>query len=87
MDPLTEAQRQNIERYKNNPAYRKQIDSKFFTQRNQSTESPLSGGAWIEFDDSDIEVKKNCAGPGSNGYFLLWLCPLLFIIAALLTSP
>lgn len=33
-----------------------------------------------------MRVKRNSAAPGSNGIFLLWLCPLLLVACILLTN-
>ena len=52
-------------------------------------ENEMNGGAWVEFDDSDIEVKSQCTSrPNSffNSYWFVVVTILAFIGLILLTN-
>ena len=81
--PSTTPEQQRIARYKHDPKFARELDAQFAHQHKQS-ESELSNGSHA--NETDIIDAKPSGGPGSNGYFLLWLCPLLFVGCILLTN-
>ena len=81
--PSTTPEQQRIARYKHDPKFARELDARFAHQHKQS-ESELSNGSHA--NETDIIDAKPSGGPGSNGYFLLWLCPFLFVGCILLTN-
>lgn len=79
-DPKKE---QHLDKYYHDKEYKNAWDAKHAHQHIQS-ETPLSNGSHA--NETDIIDAKPSGGPGSNGYFLLWLCPLLFVGCILLTN-
>ena len=82
-EPSTTPEQQRIARYKHDPKFKRELDARFAHQHKQS-EMPDSNGSHA--NETDIIDAKPSGGPGSNGYFLLWLCPLLFVGCVLLTN-
>ena len=82
-EPSTTPEQQRIARYKHDPKFARELDARFAHQHRQS-EMPDSNGSHA--NETDIIDAKPSGGPGSNGYFLLWLCPLLFVGCILLTN-